>query len=82
MIDNLLCKNDCLVAQPTGSGKSLCFQFPAIYGNKLSLIIAPTISLMQDQVVNAKKHGTRAVYLGSAQMDKTVYRRAIITEKC
>ena len=77
VIDNLLCRNDCLVIQPTGSGKSLCFQFTAIYENKLSLVIAPTISLMQDQVMNAKKHGTKAVYLGSAQMDKSVEEQSL-----
>ena len=36
VIDNLMSGNDYLVIQPTGSGKSLCYQFPAIYGNKVS----------------------------------------------
>ena len=80
VIDNLMSGNDCLVIQPTGSGKSLCYHFPAIYGNKVSLVITPTISLMQDQVMNAEKHGTRAVYLGSAQMDRTVQEESLHTE--
>ena len=46
VIDNLMCGNDCLVIQPTGSGKSLCYQFPAIYGNKVSLVITPVQQLV------------------------------------
>ena len=57
VIDNLMSGNDYLVIQPTGSGKSLCYQFPAIYGNKVSLVITPTIILMQDQFMTAEKHG-------------------------
>ena len=44
--------HDCRIAQPTGSGKSICFHFPAVYENKKVLVITPTISLMQDQVNN------------------------------
>ena len=61
---------DTLVIQPTGSGKSLCFQFPAIYQHKKTVVVSPTISLMQDQVVNLKAKHINAVYLGSAQLDK------------
>ena len=49
IIDAVLKRKDTLVIQPTGSGKSLCFQFPAVYTKKLTLVITPTISLMQDQ---------------------------------
>lgn len=41
---------DNLVIHPTGSGKSLCFQFVPVYLNKKAIIVTPTISLMQDQV--------------------------------
>lgn len=69
IIKALCSGNDCLVIQPTGSGKSLCFQFPAVYMNKIALVITPTISLMQDHVNNCEKHGIKAVFLGSAQLD-------------
>ena len=42
-------KEKTLIIQPTGKGKSLCYQFPAVYTGKTSLVITPTISLMQDQ---------------------------------
>ena len=41
---------DTVVIHPTGSGKSLCFQFPPLYQQKKAIIVSPTISLMQDQV--------------------------------
>ena len=62
--------HDSLVLQPTGSGKSLCFQFPPIYENKKAIVISPTISLMQDQVTNLREKGIPAIFLGSAQLDK------------
>ena len=65
----MLNNRDALVIQPTGSGKSLCFQFPAIYTKKLTLVITPTISLMQDQTYELGKVGINATYLGSAQFD-------------
>ena len=65
----LLSGRDCLIAHPTGSGKSLCFKFPAVYENKKSLVITPTISLMQDQVKNCEEQHIKASYLGSAQLD-------------
>ena len=69
IIDAVIEKRDTLVVQPTGSGKSLCFQFPAVYTRKLSLVVSPTISLMQDQTLQLQARGISAMYLGSAQMD-------------
>ena len=69
VINAVLNKKDTLVIQPTGSGKSLCFQFPAVYSKKLTLVITPTISLMQDQTHELSLKGISAVYLGSAQFD-------------
>ena len=68
-------KKDTLVLYPTGSGKSLCFQFPPIYENKKGIIITPTISLMQDQLDKLNEMGISSIYLGSAQFDKSI-------EKC
>ena len=69
VITALLAGQDCLVVQPTGSGKSMCFQFPAVHQNKISVVITPTISLMQDDVKNCETYGIKAAYLGSAQLD-------------
>ena len=69
IIDAVIEKRDTLVVQPTDSGKSLCFQFPAVYTRKLSLVVSPTISLMQDQTLQLQARGISAMYLGSAQMD-------------
>lgn len=69
VINAVLNKKDTLVIQPTGRGKSLCFQFPAVFTKKLTLVITPTISLMQDQTHELSKKGISAIYLGSAQFD-------------
>ena len=68
-INALLDKRDTLVIQPIGSGKSLCFQFPAVYTKTVTLVITLTISLMQDQTNELQKLGVPATYLGSAQLD-------------
>ena len=80
IINAILDGNDCLVIQPTESGKSLCFQFPPIHENKKAVIITPTISLMQDHVTNANKMGLSAAYLGSAQLDLTAEERVFSEE--
>ena len=69
VITALLSGQDCLVVQPTGSDKSMCFQFPAVHQNKISIVITPMISLMQDHVKNCEAYGIKAAYLGSAQLD-------------
>ena len=63
---------DTMVVHPTGSGKSLCFQFPPVYQNKKAVIITLTISLMQDQVQKLNKMGIPATFVGSAQLDKRI----------
>ena len=75
VIDATLQGKDTLVVYPTGSGKSLCFQFPPVHENKKGIIITPTISLMQDQVDKLNEMGISSVYLGSAQFDKTIEKR-------
>ena len=77
MINAVLEKRDSLVIQPTGSGKSLCFQFPAVYTKTVTLVITPTISLMQDQTNELEKRGIPATYLGSAQLDPNAESEAL-----
>ena len=80
VIDAVLKRRDSLVIQPTGSGKSLCYQFPAVFTKRLTLVITPTISLMQDQTNELEKLGISAVYLGSAQTDPSVESKALSAE--
>lgn len=68
---------DCLVLAATGSGKSLCFQLPALLTGKVVVVISPLISLMHDQCMQLSKCGISACFLGSGQWDKTVERKAM-----
>ncbi|XP_004495713.1 ATP-dependent DNA helicase Q-like SIM [Cicer arietinum] len=68
---------DCLVLAATGSGKSLCFQIPALLTGKVVVVISPLISLMHDQCLKLTKHGISACFLGSGQPDNTVENKAM-----
>lgn len=64
----LLSGRDVLAVLPTGAGKSLCYQVPALLGQGLTLVISPLISLMQDQVGALRRRGIAAAYVNS-QLD-------------
>lgn len=64
----LLAGRDVLAVLPTGAGKSLCYQVPALLGQGLALVISPLISLMQDQVGALRRRGINAAYVNS-QLD-------------
>lgn len=67
IINSILDGRDTLAIMPTGGGKSLCYQIPALYLDGVTLIISPLISLMQDQVMNLQEYGVEAVFLNSSQ---------------
>ncbi|KAM3704815.1 hypothetical protein ACJW31_03G034300 [Castanea mollissima] len=72
-----LAHQDCLVLAATGSGKSLCFQIPALLTGKVVVVISPLISLMHDQCLKLANHGVSACFLGSGQPDSTVEQKAM-----
>jgi ATP-dependent DNA helicase RecQ len=66
IIEDVLGKNDVVAVMPTGAGKSLCFQVPAVAFRGLTIIISPLISLMADQVQHLRKLRIPAMYLNSS----------------
>lgn len=67
IIETVLEGRDCLVVMPTGGGKSLCYQVPALVLNGLTVVVSPLISLMKDQVDQLLANGVAAACLNSTQ---------------
>ena len=65
IIDNVRKRRDTLIIMPTGGGKSLCYQLPALFFEGLTVVVSPLISLMQDQVTQLRQLGVSAVFLNS-----------------
>ncbi|MGH7567575.1 MAG: RecQ family ATP-dependent DNA helicase [Gemmatimonadales bacterium] len=73
----LLAGRNVLAVLPTGAGKSLCFQVPALMADGLTLVVSPLISLMQDQVRALRRRGIAAAYVNS-MLDRD-QRRVVLT---
>ena len=78
LIDSILSGRDALCVMPTGGGKSLCYQLPALLLPGITLVVSPLISLMKDQVAALKSAGVPAAYINSSltgEQIRTVYAR-------
>ncbi|MGI8467590.1 MAG: DNA helicase RecQ [Pyrinomonadaceae bacterium] len=69
-IETVLAKKDAVVLMPTGGGKSLCYQIPALMSDGLTLVVSPLIALMKDQVDALKNNGVAAAFLNSTQTSR------------
>ncbi|CAN0536761.1 unnamed protein product, partial [Scytosiphon promiscuus] len=67
VIETLIGGGDCMTLMPTGGGKSLCYQIPALVRPGVGIVVSPLIALMQDQVDALIQLGVKAAYLNSTQ---------------
>lgn len=73
LVDRILSGGDCLGVMPTGAGKSVCFQVPALMMNGTTIVISPLISLMQDQVNALVQNGIEAACINSTISTQEYY---------
>jgi ATP-dependent DNA helicase RecQ len=73
IMETVIAGKDALVLMPTGGGKSLCYQIPALARPGCGIVISPLIALMQDQVSAMRELGVRASYLNSTQDSHTAF---------
>lgn len=72
LINGILAGHDVLGIMPTGAGKSLCYQLPALMLNGITLVISPLISLMSDQVKALNQAGVHAAYINSSLTENQI----------
>ncbi|MET0328503.1 MAG: DEAD/DEAH box helicase, partial [Luteimonas sp.] len=63
IVEHVAAGHDALVLMPTGGGKSMCYQVPALLRDGVAIVVSPLIALMQDQVDALLQSGVRAAYL-------------------
>ena len=83
IVQNILEHNDILAVMPTGYGKSLCYQFPAVIQKNMTIVVSPLIALMNDQVSYLKNIGIRAETFNSENtfdQGKTIFKKILNKE--
>ena len=70
VVESILERRDVLAIMPTGAGKSVCYQIPAVLLPGITLVISPLISLMQDQVKALNEAGVPAAFINSSLSEK------------
>ncbi|HJT35758.1 MAG TPA: RecQ family ATP-dependent DNA helicase [Pirellulales bacterium] len=75
VIETVLAGQDCLCVMPTGGGKSLCYQLPAVADDGLTLVVSPLIALMKDQVDQLQARGLKATFVNSSLTTDEQYAR-------
>ncbi|WP_366183465.1 DNA helicase RecQ [Flavobacterium ovatum] len=83
IINSILTGKDALAIMPTGGGKSICFQLPALLFPGITIVISPLIALMKDQVDSLKANGIEACYINSSQssVEQQAHIENIISQK-
>ncbi len=83
IIDNIIAGDDSLVIMPTGGGKSLCYQLPALMLDGLTVVVSPLIALMQDQVTQLRALGVKAAFINStmAFFEQNMVKQQALTGK-
>src|SRR5580698_1516259 len=80
IVQSLIDGHDCCVVMPTGGGKSLCYQLPAVVSGRTAVVVSPLISLMQDQAASLEQMGIPAAALNSQiawPEQQNIMRRAV-----
>ena len=80
IVDHIMAGRDVLAIMPTGAGKSICYQIPALLSEGLTIVISPLISLMKDQVQALRQNGVAAAYVNST-LDHTEIREIVTREQ-
>jgi len=81
MIDSILEGRDALAIMPTGAGKSICYQVPALLLSGITIVISPLISLMQDQVKALNEAGIHAAYINSSLTETQIAKALDLARK-
>ncbi len=84
IVDLLVAGENALVVMPTGAGKSLCYQIPALLSDRLTIVVSPLVALMDDQVAGLRASGVRAacIHSGLSREDQVVNWRAVSGGEC